>query len=92
MSQAVAGWAAGTYQLTFRAAQRGNFQASWQDFRVLVDGVGVGVFTPSGTSYQVLTTAAFTVTAGSHTIAFQGLDSAGGDNTAFVDQISVVAG
>ena len=48
-----------------------------------------GTFTPSGTSYQTYTTSAFTVTAGSHTIKFLGLDSAGGDNTAFVDQILV---
>ena len=51
-SQAVAGWAAGTYALTFDAAQRGNYQASRQDFQVLVDGVVVGTFTPAGTSYQ----------------------------------------
>jgi hypothetical protein len=92
MSQAVDGWAAGSYQLTFYAAQRGSNEPSHQDFSVLVDGVDVGTFTPSGTSYQVLTTAVFTVSAGSHTIAFQGLDSVGGDNTALVDQISVVAG
>ena len=89
-SQAVAGWAAGSYQLTFDAAQRGNYQASRQDFQVLVDGVVVGTFTPSGTSYQTYTTAAFTVTAGSHTITFQGLNTAGGDNTAFIDQIAIV--
>ena len=66
---------------------RGNFQASKQDFEVLVDGIVVGTFTPSGTSYQSYSTSAFTVTAGSHTIAFQSLDTAGGDNTAFVDQV-----
>ena len=88
-SQAVTGWAAGTYELTFRAAQRGNDQASRQDFEVLVDGAVVGSFTPSGTSYRPYTTAAFTVTAGSHTIAFRGLDSAGGDNTAFVDEVRI---
>ncbi len=88
-SQAIAGWAAGSYVLTFYAAQRANWQASRQDFSVLVDGVVVGTFTPSGTSYQSYTTAAFTVAAGSHTIAFQGLDSAGGDNTAFVDAVAV---
>ena len=75
--------------LSFYAAQRGNYQASRQDFSVLVDGIVVGTFTPSGTSYQAYTTAAFTVAAGSHTITFQGLDSAGGDNTAFVDQVVV---
>jgi hypothetical protein len=88
VSQTVAGLAAGTYRLTFQAAQRGNFQASRQDFRVLVDGVAVGTFTPSGTGYSSLT-ATFTVGAGSHTITFQGLDSAGGDNTAFVDNIQL---
>ncbi len=87
MSQTVTGWAAGSYVLTFAAAQRGNHQASRQDFQVLIDGVVVGTFTPSGTSYQSYSTSAFTVTAGSHTIKFQGLDSAGGDNTAFVDQV-----
>ena len=75
--------------ITFDAAQRGNYQASHQDFQVLVDGVVVGTFTPTGTAYQGYTTAAFTVTAGSHTIKFQGLDSAGGDNTAFVDDVAL---
>ena len=56
---------------------------------MLVDGVVVGTFTPSGTSYQTYTTSVFTVTAGSHTITFQGLDTAGGDNTAFIDSIII---
>ncbi len=86
-SQTVTGMAAGTYQLTFSAAQRANFQASRQDFQVLVDGVVVGTFTPSGTGYSSLTTDAFTVAAGVHRIMFQGLDSAGGDNTAFIDNV-----
>jgi hypothetical protein len=88
-SQSVAGWAAGSHTLSFDAAQRGNVQASRQDFEVLVDSTVVGTFTPSGTSYQAYTTAAFTVTAGAHTIKFLGLDSAGGDNTAFLDEIRV---
>src|SRR5208282_4036207 len=41
------------------------------------------------TSYQSYSTASFTVTARTHTITFQGLDSAGGDNTAFLDQVAV---
>ena len=36
----VSGVAAGTYQLTFNAAQRANFQASRQDFRVLHHPIG----------------------------------------------------
>jgi hypothetical protein len=47
----------------------------------------VGTFAPAGTGYAAFTTAAFAVGAGSHTITFQGLDSAGGDNTAFVDDV-----
>jgi hypothetical protein len=88
-TQTVAGWVAGSYVLTFDAAQRGNYQASQQDFQVLIDGVVVGKFTPSGTSYNTYSTSMFTVAAGSHTITFQGLDSAGGDNTAFVDSIII---
>ena len=88
-TQSVAGWAAGSYVLTFDAAQRGNFGVSQENFSVLIDGSVVGTFTPSSTSYQSYSTAAFTVTAGTHTITFQGLDSAGGDNTAFLDQVAV---
>ena len=83
------GLAAGTYVITFSAAQRGNHQASRQNFNVLVDGVVVSTFTPSSTSYQGFSTAVFHVTSGSHTIAFQGLDSAGGDNTAFIDDVAI---
>jgi ELWxxDGT repeat protein len=90
-SQTVTGMAAGTYQLSFQAAQRGNFQASRQDFRVLVDGVSVGTFTPGGTAYSAFTTAAFVVGSGAHTVTFQGLDTAGGDNTAFLDNVQLAA-
>ena len=83
-TQSVANWAAGSYVLNFDAAQRAT-SASQQDFNVLVDGDVVGTFTPSGTSYQTYSTTTFTVTAGTHTIKFQGLNSAGGDNTVFID-------
>ncbi len=89
-SQAVSNWAAGTYVLTFEAAQRGSDQASRQNFSVLVDGTVVGTFTPSNSSYQSFASLAFYVTAGVHTISFQGLDSAGGDNTVLLDQVSLV--
>ena len=88
-SQSVYGWDAGSYQLTFDAAQRANFGASNEDFQVLVDGAVVGKFTPAGTAYQTYTTAPFPVAAGSHTITFQGLDTAGGDYTAFIDDVNV---
>src|SRR5262249_62087489 len=81
---------AGTYTLSFSAAQRANFQASSQTIRVLVDGVQVGQFTPAGTSYTTLTTGSFSLTAGAHTISFVGLDPSGGDNTAFIDNVRLI--
>src|SRR5262249_15436539 len=61
--------AAGTYTLSFLAAQRpGNSQT----FQVLVDGTVVGTFQPAGPSYQSYATDSFTVAAGSHTLAFVG--------------------
>ena len=83
--------AAGTYSLTFAAAQRGNVQASSQTFQVLVDGMVVGTFTPAGTSYSTLTTNSFTVAAGAHAVRFVGLDPNGGDNTAFIDNVQLLA-
>jgi hypothetical protein len=57
---------------------------------VLVDGSVVGTFTPPNTSYTRFATAVFTVAAGTHTITYQGLDTAGGDNSAFIDAVQVV--
>jgi hypothetical protein len=83
-------FAAGTYIITFAAAQRGNCQDSAQTFQVLVDGNVVSTFNSLvGTSYTTLTTSSFTVTAGSHNIAFQGTDLQGGDNTVLLDQVQI---
>jgi hypothetical protein len=50
----------------------------------------VGTYKPDGTSYTD-DTLTLTVTAGTHTIAFQGVDSGGGDNTAFIDDLVITA-
>jgi hypothetical protein len=84
-------FAAGTNTISFSAAQRGN-QASAQTFQVLVDGDVVGTFNNvTGTGYQTLTTGTFNVTAGSHVVTFQGTNLNGGDNTAFIDKVSINA-
>ncbi|MBL8797111.1 MAG: hypothetical protein JNM56_24635 [Planctomycetia bacterium] len=81
---------AGTYTVSFRAAQRGNYQpAGDQTLEVRLDGNVIGTFTPSGTSYATLTTSSFSVTAGAYSLTFEGLTS--GDSTAFIDQVSVNA-
>jgi hypothetical protein len=88
ITQSVGGWAGGTYTISFDAAQRQNY-AGVEDFEVLVDGNVVGSFTPSGYSYQTYTTSNFAVTAGSHTIEFLGIDTAGGPSTAFIDAVTI---
>ena len=83
--------AAGTYAISFSASQRGNGGGA-QTFQVLVDGNVVGSFNSlTGTGYTALTTSTFTVAAGDHTISFQGTDAYGGDNTAFIDNVSITA-
>lgn len=89
IGQSVAGWTAGTHSLSFYAAQRGNYANQLEDFAILIDGVVVDTIRPTGSSYQKVTTASFTVTTGPHTITFRGLDTAGGDNTALIDSISI---
>src|SRR5262249_41087879 len=80
----------GSYQISFQAAQRANVQASRQNFSILVDGNNVGTFTPAGSTYALYSTSSFTLTPGTHTVTFQGLDTAGGDNTAFVDAVNLL--
>jgi hypothetical protein len=91
ISQSV-NFSAGTYTIRFSAAQRANRQASTQTVNILVDGAVIGTVTPTGTIYAGYTSNHFTVTAGMHTLAFAGVDPLGGDNTAFIDQVKIVAG
>jgi hypothetical protein len=90
ISQVVGFLVAGTYQLSLSAAQRGNNGASNEAFQVQVDGTVVATFTPTSTSYATFTTPSFNVTAGSHTITFVGVDPAGANYTALLDQVSIL--
>jgi len=81
---------AGSYSLSFQAAQRaGSAQAHYEEIQVLVDGAQVGVATPASAQYGLYQTANVTVTAGTHTTKFIGVNPLGGDNTAFVDQVAI---
>jgi hypothetical protein len=84
-------FAAGTYSISFKAAQRQNYQSSAQTFDVYVDGTKIGSFQPGSTNYDSYTTNSFTfATAGNHTITFVSTDLIdGGDNTAFIDQATI---
>jgi hypothetical protein len=89
ISQSVSGWPAGAHSLSFYAAQRGNYNGQGEDFAILIDGVVVDTIRPNGSSYQKYSSVSFTVTAGAHVVTFRGLNSSGGDNTAFLDSISI---
>jgi len=84
-SQSIDGFVSGSYTLTFDAAQRSNFGGR-QDFAVQLDDVVVGVFEPASYRYRELR-ATFVASAGTHTLEFVGIDTVGGDNTAFIDKI-----
>ena len=78
---------AGSYTLSFQAAQRGNYQVGTQIVLVQLDGITVGQYQPPGTAYSGYTTPAFMVaSSGSHTISLVGAGS-GSDFTAFVDDV-----
>lgn len=87
ISQLVAGWGAGNYTVSFQAAKR-SFGGS-NDFQVLIDAAVVGTFQPTDTGYRLFTTAPFPVTAGSHTLKFQGLDTAAVDESVLIDDVQI---
>jgi RHS repeat-associated protein len=89
-SQSLSGFQTGvSYTVSFSAAQRGNASNGGQDFDVYLDSTLLGTFRPAGTSYSTMSTSAFTTTAGTHALRFVGRDSAGGDNTAFIDAVQI---
>jgi hypothetical protein len=92
ISQVISGFRSNTsYAVNFKVAQRGNYQSSSQDFEVFIDNTSLGVFHPLGINYRTITTATFTVTEGAHTLKFVGKNTNGGDNTVFLDDITVTS-
>jgi hypothetical protein len=82
--------AAGTYSVSFAAARRA-WQGDAQPVQVTIDGIAVGTpIAPASTSFARYTSATFTVSAGSHTLAFTSTNP-DGDNSAFLDAVSVDA-
>ena len=86
---------AGTYTLNFQAAYT-NTNQGWNWFNgtnpiaVQIDGVTVGVFTPSSNDhFDAYQTNSFTIAAGVHRVSFVGLNSYGGDCVSFIDSVSI---
>ncbi len=95
ISQALSGFVPGiTYTVTFLAAQRvnGNGTGQNQTWNLTLDGTTFASFAPgtSATSYKTYS-ATFTATATNHTLACIGTDTNGGDNTIFIDNVSITA-
>lgn len=102
ISQSITDFSGGSYTFQFQSAQRGsgsgNPGSDLQNFQVLVDGTALyspAGLTPAGTSYQLYTTGPVDLSAGTHTLTFQGLNTAAGvagnngDNTAFIDSVGI---
>lgn len=91
ISQSISGFRSDVaYTITFAAAQRGNCcGAGGQDFQVYLDDFLLTTIRPSSTSYVDYSTPEFNTTAGTHVLKFAGLDSLGGDNSAFIDNVRI---
>jgi hypothetical protein len=80
---------AGTYHVAFKAARRISFGGS-QTIAVFIDTINLGTYTPSSGTFTSFTTDDFSILTGEHTLKFLGLNS--GDNTDFIDDVSIVPG
>ena len=81
---------AGTYQLSFLAAQRAIYQTNYQEIEVLVDGAATARSSPSTPRMPPTSRRRLRCGRG-YTIELLGLDPLGGDNTAFIDQVTLSA-
>lgn len=83
---------AGSYHLTLYAAKRGsNYNGLPLPVNVLIDGAFNAQITPTLTSYQLFRSNAFSVSAGNHTITFQGVNPNGYDITTFLDNVLITS-
>ena len=90
MSQAVGGFLAGSYTLSFYLGSRyssGQYDGN-QTVEALIDGNVIGTWALTSYTPFTLETAPFTVsTGGTHTLEFRGINY--GDHTAFLSDVSI---
>ena len=81
--------AAGNYSVSFAAARRA-YQGAGQPLQLSVDGVAIGTpILPASTAFAVYTSAAFSVAAGNHTLGFTTTNPNNGDNSSFLDAVTL---
>ena len=90
ISQILSGFIPGTnYTISYQAAQRsGNNQNGGESWNVTIDGKVIQANSPGATSFTTYTVT-FTATATTHALGFVGTDLATGDNTVFLDAVSI---
>jgi hypothetical protein len=92
IAQILYGFTAGTsYMVNFSAAQRpGGNQHGGQSWNVTINNNVIGSYNPgAGATSYANYTANFVATAASQTLAFVGTDLPTGDNTVFIDNVSI---
>jgi hypothetical protein len=88
ISQLLYGFTPGThYTITFDGAERPGNSQTWN---VTIDGAVIASYNPgsSATAYAIYR-ATFTATSPTETLAFVGTDLPGGDNTIFIDNVTI---
>ena len=82
---------AGSYQVDLSTCQR-NFGGSNADLTVAIDGTTLAAFTPaSATVFTPTSSRSIHLAAGTHALVITAPNTAGGDNTALINQIALVA-
>lgn len=79
--------AAAVYRFHFKAALRGNTSNQEQTIEVTTGSNELAEVKVIGTNYNNYITLSIHLSAGNHTLKFKGLNPAGGDNTAFIDDV-----
>ncbi len=79
---------AGSYSLSFRAAQRGEYQYGVQIIEASIDGTVIGTREPSSSSYSTHKIQFTVGSSGAHTLRLAGVGS-GGDYTALLDDVNI---
>jgi hypothetical protein len=76
----------GFYSISFQATYR---QSGGQNaFKVMIDGMEVGVFNPNSSTFQGYRTDPIAISAGTHRLTFQSM-STSGDHNSFIDRVSI---
>ena len=89
IAQIFSGFSPGiNYTITYAAAQRSSVQNGGESWNVMIDGQVIQTNNPGGANYSTYTTS-FVASAVTHTLSFVGTDLAGGDNTVFIDRVTI---